>query len=503
MPVKLWYLLGLSLVACSAGKTSNTAQPAADTGPVEEDTINTSGMELVKGLAISEIAMFQGPKVSLEKDGAKISARRAQVISAREGVLRVYVKRAADWAPRDVVATLTLENGAGKKVINDTKAPDQDSIDDILSTTFNFDIEKDVITPDTTFSVDLKTEPGQAAGGDTAASQYPADGSKDSLDAIGTGEKLQIKIVPVKYNADGSGRLPDVSEAQLERYRAGFHRFYPSREVEISVRDPYPWSSAITRSGSGFGNLLNAIIRLRQSDGAPKGMYYFGAFAAGATFEGWCQYGCVAGLSPLAQNPSDTWTAASVGVGWTGEFSVGSAVHEVGHGHGRNHSPCAPGGMIDGVDPKYPYSGAVLGVWGYDVGSKGLVNPNKSKDFMGYCDPTFVSDYTFGALATRMQYVYGAKFMIPAPAQAWRMIEVDGDGNMIPGEEVVTTDVAEGEPRPVVLSFEGGKKIPTKAAFYPYDHLPGGLLVVPVGTAKITAIEARDLVPGVVSKLSL
>lgn len=496
----------LSTAACSASKIDDTAQvtPGEETGSEEDTAINTSGMELVRGLVITEIAAFQGPKVTLEKDGVKNGARKAPVIAARPGVVRVYVKPAADWAPREVVATLNLESGAGKKVLSDKKTLSAPSIDDDLGTTFNFDIGVDVIAPDTTYSVDLKTEPGQTAGGDTAAAQYPGDGSKESLDAQGTGEKLQIKIVPVKYNADGSGRLPDTSEGQLELYRKSFQRMYPSRQVEITVRDPYNWSSAIQRNGTGFDQLLNGILRLRQTDGAPKGTYYFGAFAAASTFMGWCQGGCVAGLSPLAQNPADTWTAASVGVGWPGEFSTGSAVHEVGHGHGRNHSPCSPGGLaIQGVDKAYPYAGAQLGVWAYDVESKIMVSPTKNKDFMGYCDPTFVSDYTFGALATRMGYVYGAKFMIPGPAQTYRMINVDGAGHMESTGELTMNDFVEGEPRPILFGLDGGKKVPAKAAFYPYDHLPGGILMVPVGAARVREIEARDLVPGVVSKLSL
>ena len=495
----LW--LSLAVFACSAAKVEQNTDPGADAG--EDTAINTSGMELVKGLPITEIALFQGPKVSLEKAGARVDSRRAPVIAGRPGVLRVFVAPAGDWAPREVVATLTLEGGSGKKVLSDKKALSGPSVDDVLDSTFNFDIGTDMIAPDTKYSVTLKTEPGQTAGGDTAAAQYPADGSVEDLSAKATGEKLRVKIVPVKYMADGSGRLPDTSEAQIERYRKGFQKLYPAREVEVTVRAPYSWSTAISRTGSGFSNLLNAIIRLRQTDGAERGVYYYGAFAAGATMESWCQYSCVLGLSPVAQNPSDTWTAGSVGGGWTGEGAVGTAVHEVGHGHGRGHSPCAPGGMIDGVDRSYPYTGATLGVWAYDIENKSMVSPSKSKDFMGYCDPTFVSDYTFGALATRMAFVYGAAYMIPGPTQTYRIVNVDGDGKMTDGEELVTNDLITGTPTPVAVALDDGKKVPVTAAWYPWDHLHGGMLVVPVGAAKVAAIEARDVIPGIASKLTL
>ncbi len=501
MPAKHFLWLSLAVLACSSAKTVENAQPPADDSGADEDTISTTGMELAKGLPITEIAMFQGPKVTLEKAGARVDSRRAPVIVGRPGMLRVYVTPAADWAPREVVATLTVEGGGGSKVLSDKKTPTGPSVDDRLDSTFNFEIPLDLIGPDSTFKVDLKTEPGQSAGGGTEAAQYPADGSLDGFSAVSTGEKLRVKIVPVQYNADGSGRVPDTSEAQLERYRKGFQKLYPAREVEVTVRAPYPWSTTIARNGSGFSQLLNAIIRLRQTDGAPKGVYYYGAFAAGSTFEAWCQYGCVAGLSPLAQNPADTWTAASVGVGWSGESTVGTATHEVGHGHGRNHSPCAPGGNIQGVDPSYPYTGATLGVWALDVENKTMISPSKSKDFMGYCDPTFVSDYTFGALATRMKYVY-ASHHSGAP-QTFRVINVDEKGTLEGGEEITSTELLGGDPRLVNLALDGGKKVPVTGAYYPFDHLPGGILVVPVGTARVTAIEARDLVPGIDSKLTL
>lgn len=492
-------------VACSASTSAPTGG-AVDPGAEDagEETIPTTGMELVKGLPITDIALFQGPKVPLESAGAKTTGK-AKAIAGRPGTLRVYVKPESDWSPRDVVATLTLQSAAGKKTFSYKMAPSGPSTDDNLASTFNFEIPADVIATDTTYSVSLKTDPGQSSAGGSDAAQYPADGSADTLDAKSTGDALQVMIVPVQYNADGSGRLPDTSEAQLERYRAGFMKLYPARKVEISVRSkPYPWSSAIQRTGTGFDTILNAIIRLRQTDGAPKGTYYYGAFAPGSSFGAWCGGGCVAGLSPLAANPGDTWTAASVGLGFTGDMSIGTATHEVGHGHGRNHAPCQPGGgTINGRDTSYPYTGAQLGVWALDIESKVMVNPTKNTDFMGYCSPTFISDYNYDALATRMAYVYGAAYEHRGPAQNVKLLAVDGAGKLTPAGEVFTAEPAYGDARTVSLVLADGRATTAIGAFYPYDHLPGGLLVVPVGTSVVRSVEVRDLVPGVLSKLDL
>lgn len=503
MPVKnfLWLSFAVVAVACSA---TTTAPPGGTQNPnPTEDTgvINTESMELVKGLAITEIAVFQGPKVSLEKAGVRTASRRAPVIAGREGLLRVYVTPAEDWVEREVVATLQLEGGAGAKTLTVKKSVAGPSSDDNLDSTINFELPLDLIAVDSSFSVSLKTEKGQTSAGGSEAAVYPADGTLDSFGAKSTGEKLQVKIVPIKYNADGSGRLPDTSEAQLELYRKGFSRMYPAREVEITVREPYPWGTTISRDGTGFDTLLRSMVGLRQREAPPRGVYYYAAFAAGASFMSWCGYGCVAGLSGLADpsRPTDSWSAASVGVGWAGEYSVGTAVHEVGHGHGRSHSPCAPGGGISGVDSRYPYSGAALGVWAYDIVNKSWVAPTTAKDFMGYCDPTFVSDYTFGGLANFMGAINAFEFTTPHTV---RLLAVRGDGSLEEGEEFITSAPSYGDPRVINLTLTDGKKGDVTAAYYPWDHLPGGLLVVPVG-APIRAIEARDLVPGTLSKLTL
>jgi hypothetical protein len=486
-------LLIPAFFAVAVGCSSTTGGDASD------------GLEPAKGLPITEIAMFQGPKVSLENAGAKVTTRKAEVIANRPGVLRVYVQPDADWVARDVVATLVLDGAAGKKTFTDTKALSVPSTDGSLGSTFNFDIPADTIAPDTTFSVSLRTNPGQASAGSSAAARYPVDGGKESLEAQATGDALQVMIVPVRYDADGSGRLPDTSADQLERYRAGFMKLYPARKVEITVRStPFPWSKAVKADGTGFPELLNAVVALRQTDGAPKGIYYYGAFEPGPSMFNWCASGCVSGLSPLASNAGDTWTAASVGIGFTGNSSVGTANHEVGHGHGRAHAPCQPGGgTIASPDQDYPYTGADLGVWALDIETKALIDPTKNKDIMGYCTPTFISDYNFGALASRMAFVYGAAYEMRGPAQTMKVVSVDAQGQLRAAGEVFTSAPAYGDARAVSLALSDGTKAAATGAFYPYDHLPGGYLVVPVGAAPVRSIEVRDLIPGVVSKLDL
>ncbi|MYC88284.1 MAG: hypothetical protein F4X22_08625 [Gemmatimonadales bacterium] len=78
--------------------------------------------------------------------------------------------------------------------------------------------------------------------------------------------------------------------------------------------------------------------------------------------------------------------------------------HELGHNMSLLHAACS--GDEGGPDPSYPHEGGRIGVWGWDSRNGGsLVDPTSPvRDFMTYCDPTWVSDYYFtNALRYRLQ----------------------------------------------------------------------------------------------------
>ena len=73
--------------------------------------------------------------------------------------------------------------------------------------------------------------------------------------------------------------------------------------------------------------------------------------------------------------------------------------HELGHNFGRQHAPC---GNPSGPDPAYPYLDASVGTWGLDLPALSLKPPATYKDLMSYCNPDWISDYTYlGVLAYR------------------------------------------------------------------------------------------------------
>ena len=485
------------------------SSPATDTGPgATPDTgpgttpsdPPVSGLSLIPNLAITEVAVFQGVKVSVAKDGAKVTTHMADVIAGREALVRVYVSPKAGWTTRDVVGELKLVSASGgTKTYSAAATPAAASTDATLTSTINFNVPTGAFAVDTQYSVSLYAKSG-ATTGDTSGARYPATGATESLGAVGTGETLKIKIVPIQYNADGSGRLPDTTAAQVERYRKAFYAMYPAKNVEVTVRAPVPYASAISANGSGFSSALQSMVKLRQTDGAAKDVYYYGAFAGAASFSNYCGGGCVTGLCGLLTYPSDATGRACVGVGFTGSDSANTAAHELGHAHGRAHAPCGTGD----ADGKYPYSGGTLGSWGYDLVDKKLYSPTTYKDFMGYCSPTWISDYTFKAIATRMSTVSGSAFISvskSAPTK-YRFVDVGMDGKLAWGDSLTLNEPPLAEPHTVSYLGADGSTVETTTGFYyPYEDLPGGYMLVPELPLSARGIAVAGFAPSIETRL--
>lgn len=390
-----------------------------------------------------------------------------------------------------VTAELRLVDGTTRlPVIKDTKTISGTSTDDNPSSTFNFEVPAEDLPPGVTYQVLLTAKDGAVPKGADDA-RFPNDGGVQKLDAMKSG-KLKLVVVPVKYTADGSGRIPDVSAAQLARYKQAFMARYPASDVEVTARAPFSYSNGISPNGGGFSQVLNAVTNLRQQDGVAADVYYYGALAPASSFNSFCGGGCVTGLSTVVDSPSTSFLRASVGVGYSGDESVKTATHEVGHAHGRNHAPC---GGAQGVDPNYPYSGAAIGSWGYDIFAKTFLSPTKGKDMMGYCPNEWVSDYTYTALFDRIAALNGnpisgltggsssgsGNFQAAAGTQIYRMATVEADGSVSWTNEVeLDREPTDGTSMVATFASVDGSTVGTHTAhFYPYDHLPGGVLVVP------------------------
>jgi hypothetical protein len=190
-----------------------------------------------------------------------------------------------------------------------------------------------------------------------------------------------------------SGKLDDGPARRqfLESYLADV---YPVQKMMIRWHEPLKITSVISAATA-----FKMMQATRKQDNAAPGAYYHMLIAVEDSSDKYLGLGSVAG--PL---PGDA--PNRIAMTMVTEHRVDSqwdtVAHEMGHNLGRAH---APGCDAAGVDPKFPYANTGVGVDGYSIPEKAFKSRKKWKDVMGYCYPTWISDYTWNGLATRMRIV--------------------------------------------------------------------------------------------------
>ena len=457
----------------------------------------TAASPLVSGLELTDISVYQALKVPLMAGGQVVADGSLPVVAGRDALLRVFVMTDPSWQPRDVVAHLELSNSSGKLAPMDVKlGVNTPSVEADLGTTFDFDLPGQSVTPDLAFHVSLREAGSKSFGLPSAGAEFPAPGQSMGLGAQSSGPSLKMVLVPVYYDADGSGRLPDTSDGQIELFRQTLLKLYPTPAVEIRMHEPVSWAQTIQPSGQGWTETLQQLLSLRQQERnagqAQADEYYYALFDPANSFNQYCNMSCVTGLSSSSNDPSDEFVRGSVGVGFSGDMTASTMAHETGHAHGRLHSPCAPGNFIQDVDPQYPYSDAAIGRWGYDILGHTLFDPGGgSRDIMSYCDPRWISDYTYRAIFERMAFVSAnVDFHTSESApSSYFMVSVDATGALKRGPKVELSRPPSGEPRTLTaLDALGGVRRSVAARFHPLSDLPGGILIVPAPEPEDRAI---------------
>lgn len=461
------------LVACVSGVADIASSDPSEsegnalTDPSDTENPAPTGPPVASGLDITKISIYQAVEIELFNEKGLSNDLQAPIIKGRDALLRIFVDPHADWEDRKIDAVVTV----GDDVLTATKKVQKVSVDETLGTTINIDIPGNLLDKKAEIEVSLVESDGVFKGFDDGVVAWRSE-DDGGLDVEIT-DALEIVIIPVKYNYDGSGRMPDTSQAQLDDIRDLFAGMYPASEVTVSVGQTLNWSRQIT-AFSGWDDLLWTINGMRGNANESPNTYYYGMFRPTDSFNAFCQSGCILGLSFLGLSANDPWYRASIGIGYTGDYSTETVPHEVGHAHGREHAPCGLYGQPS--DPAYPHNNANLGTWGYDLVNEALIAPKDGKDVMSYCGPMWISDYTYYHLYRRIQDVGRQNRSVTHP---FRAIRVTPEGEVVPGE-VVQLATPTGEPVEVQMLDAVGRDLGAETGwFVPYDHLPGGVIMVP------------------------
>jgi hypothetical protein len=477
------------------GTTGAEASTGAGAGASTSAGAGGQGTTMVaaQGVTITQIAVYQGVKRSLMGGSPSPSGVTVPVVAGREALFRVFVQTDGTYDKSPVTAHLILGQGATPlEVVGTASAASSDAS---LGSTFNFDVPGATMVPGLTYRVELTMPPSHSKGGNAAAS-YPASGFT-SLNVQSSGASLKVALIPISYGADGSNRLPSTSASQLQGYRDAFNSTYPIPQVDLTVAAPMQWNNAVDPNGNGWGELLDALANYRIQKGAPADLYYFGIFEPDTSINNYCGGGCVAGLG-MVGGATDTYSRAAIGLGFPEPGAFTTAIHEIGHTQGRNHAPC---GGAQGVDPSFPYGNGGIGVWGYDLVHKKLISPSQASDMMGYCDPNWISDYTYKAIFDRIKIVNHAEIFYPAAVldRVYERAHVDGQGKLTWLEPLQMHTPPEGEIKTMTVELAGGGTVTETGHWYPYDHLPGGVLIWPEAAQPISGVKVQ--IQGTVASL--
>lgn len=313
------------------------------------------------------------------------------LVANRPAVVRVYTATNSGNSVPNTSVTLTATRGGVSltPVTSGVKIASAASSRSSLSSTFNITLPADWLSGTVQITANIT---GQSSG------------SLIQSVTFNNVPTLNVVVVPINYtHIPTSVTYPGPN---VDRISDWMMRAYPLSNMNVTIHAPYNFSGNL-RDGYYWVNkpdetgLLNRMSQLKSLEGAPSSTVYY-AFVD-INYDGdcdntWfdCQNGGIAGIGWIGQRES-------VGIDY-GPFLSSDATgelagHEIGHNFGRYHVNC-PAGVPANVDASYPYSGASIGQYGLDGigGTLELLGPGGNVDMMSYCDPVWVSDYTYKAL---------------------------------------------------------------------------------------------------------
>lgn len=372
--------------------TSMGVGTGAATDAVEGTTAEPWEPVPARGIHIDWVEANQAVGVPIGAEGGEVGPtdRIAPLLQDRIILVRAFWTIDEGWEPREIEARLHLYHDDGTtEVLSQAKLVEGDSFIGDLKRVFFWGIEAEKAKPGLAYHVDLwETTPDHddVPESDPPA-RMPVDGGTAFVGIENSYMVLKVVVVPFHYD-DGQGcsTTPDTSEETMKLFEDLMYMQNPVDRVEYTLHDPIAWNTAL----SSFVPLNMHLSDLRFQEDASPETYYYGLIDVCANGLGGAG-GQAYGIPSDPTSMDAAYQRVSSGISSEPQWSAETFVHEVGHSQGRRHVTC--NGQEGGPDPSYPHEGGVVGEWGFGVIDFGLRHPTVYKDYMTYCNPTWVGTW--------------------------------------------------------------------------------------------------------------
>jgi Ca2+-binding RTX toxin-like protein len=297
-------------------------------------------------------------------DSVQSAAARISPVAARAGIARAFVAASQSGHPETPVVELhwrTAGGASGSVALSGPSVVPTNPSEASLTSTFNHVFDETLLKEglDIYVVVDPANQVRENLEGNN---RWPASGWADlQVTSVPT---LEIMLVPIRLN----GQSMSISPAYAEQLLSKTVRAHPVADISIDIHAQYTFNGS---SFSDWETLLEEMLALRSQEGNEH------VYVAVLPQSICCGVGGIGYIGG----------PASVAVADDHIIS-----HELGHNLSLRHAPC---GGVAGADQNYPYSGGGIGTWGYDIETGATYDPATHKDLMGYCNPSWISDYHF------------------------------------------------------------------------------------------------------------